>query len=64
MAKSGMRDAKLVGVTEVLADGGGEEEQKKVDGEEGEVEEKERENAWVRVCLKEALGQFKSSRTH
>lgn len=49
MAKAGMRDAKLVGVTEVQ--GGNKEE------EDVELEEKERENAWVRVCLREALGQ-------
>lgn len=57
MAKAGMRDAKVVGVTEVLA--------AEVEGQGGkkgeedvELEEKERENAWVRVCLREALGKL------
>jgi len=49
-----MRDARLVGVTEVLKEEGGESTT-----EEGGEEEKERENAWVRVCLREALGEFK-----
>lgn len=62
MTKAGMRDAKLVGVTEVLpASEDGQADKKPTADEDGE--ERDRENAWVRVCVREALGMSLIFRT-